>query len=90
MVDNISFQKITMPDGKSFTVVRSGIDELEKEFVVNEVSHRGSVFKMYGTYDQCMDWVSNYFDHCEPQVEESGLAAAVKETADDNFHRQLG
>ena len=89
-MDSLSFQKVELADGRKFTVTRSGIGEEAKEFVVNEVSYKGRVFKMYGTYDECMDYVVSLAESCSGVTELTGMAAAVKEIANENFHRELG
>ena len=90
-MDGISFQKMEMPDGRVFTVSRSGIGDPEKEYVVNETSYHGNVFRKYGTYDECMDYVVEVASTCKVTNEElTDIARAVKEIATENFKRELG
>lgn len=85
-----AFQKVEMPNGKQYIITRSGIGQADMEFVVNETSYRGNVFQMYGTYDECMDFIAELASSVTDEAPVDGMAAAVREIADENFHRELG
>ena len=90
-MDGISFQKMEMPDGRMFTVSRSGIGTPGKEFVVNETSYHGNLFRKYGTYDECMDYVADVAANTVVKTEEeTDIVKAMREIATENFKRELG
>ena len=91
-MEGIAFQKMDLPNGKTYTVTRSGIGDPAIEYVVNETSYRGNVFHKYGTYDECMDFISELATTCTPieAVERSNIAEAIRDAANENFHRELG
>lgn len=85
------FQKIEIKDGRVFIVNRNGVGDPAEEFVVNQVSHRGNIFKFKGTYDECMDWVIEQdASAVYTPVILSDIKIAAAQMASENFHRELG
>ena len=85
------FQKAELPNGEKYIIMRSGIGEPEREWVVNQVTSWGNVFQMYGTYDECMDFISDKIYNCTvEQKVENNLTRAAREMADENFHKTIG
>lgn len=91
-MDGIAFQKMELPNGKTYIVKRSGIGDPTMEYVVNETSYHGDIFRKYGTYDECMDYVCDMASNCvtDTAAELSNMAKAVKEIATESFKRELG
>ena len=46
-MEGIAFQKMELPNGKTYTVTLSGIGDPAMEYVVNETSYHCNVFRKY-------------------------------------------
>ena len=85
-----AFQKIEFPDGRSYSVSRSCCGDPSIEFWVHKYYKTGRVQVFQGTYDECMDYITDQYDVPVQVGETNALKEAAKAVADENFHRELG
>ncbi len=85
-----AFQKISLPNGHTYIVMRPGVGDPAIEFNVYEKTKWGNVYKFQGTFDECMDWVTEVAVNFPPEKQLTPSQRAALEAADANFHRNLG